>query len=607
MTGYFTAYERRLPPATPPMSARREAAWHFWAALTIGLGLWYLHWRWTASLNPDALGFSMAVALAETMAYLGTLLFFYDIWKEGDTPRQAPPATRAEVGLDPHGAVSVDVFITTYDEDVDIVEPSIRDALAVSVPDGVTCAVHVLDDGDRPDMRALAGRLGAGYLRRDTNEGFKAGNIRNALFETDGDFIVICDADTRLMPTFLENTLGYFRDPNVAWVQTPHWFYDIPEGQPLARVWERKAGKAGRCAARIWGVLSGQTHVGRDPFHSDPAVFFDVIQRRRNRHGASFCCGAGSIHRREAVFECALRTYAADLGRLQRRSGVASTGPCAEHLSGDVDLQPFRFHVSEDLFTSILLHSDDAAAWRSVYHPQVESRMLSPWSMDAWATQRLKYAGGTFDILLRANPLFRRGMPWRIKLHYAATFWSYLGTLWMPVLLFAPGISMLLGVAAVEAYSITFFAHLLPVLLANEVAMSIGCKGHDKTSGSIMWLSSFPLTLRALWLVARGKRPKFPPTPKTPGRGASYRHVRANIAILAFFALAAAWGIWAHFAGSIAHSGAFMVVNLFWLGWNALGVGRIITAASWQPKNELNIRTQDQPGEAQDARNLQPV
>jgi len=63
--------------------------------------------------------------------------------------------------------------------------------------------------------------------------GFKAGNMRNAMEKTSGDFIVICDADTRIFPTFLVNNLGYFRDPKVAWVQTPQWFFDLPEGKNL--------------------------------------------------------------------------------------------------------------------------------------------------------------------------------------------------------------------------------------------------------------------------------------------------------------------------------------------------------------------------------------
>ena len=590
MNTYFKAFENRKPVSSPPMSQQREAVWHVLAATTIGLGLWYLHWRWTESLNPDAMAFSVAVALAETFAFLGTLLFFFDIWREEDTPRQPPATSRQDLGLNDDGQITIDVFVTTFDEDAAIVGPSVQDALSVRVPDNHTVRVHVLDDGDRPSIRRMTENLGASYLRRDNNQGFKAGNIRNALFQTDGDFVVICDADTRLMPDFLMNTLGYFRDQNVAWVQTPHWFYDLPDGLIIADKWARTLGPVGRKMATGWARLTGQTRTGGDPFLSNPAVFFDIIQRRRNRHGASFCCGAGSIHRREAIFQGALRAYRADLDRSHRKTQLPKGGVSAAALASQVQVQPFRFHVSEDIYTSILLHSDGDRQWRSVYHPDPESRMLSPWSMDAWAMQKLKYAGGTFDILLRANPIFRSGMPWRIKLHYAATFWSYLGTLWMPVLLFAPALSLIFGVAAVEAYSIAFFAHLLPVLLCNELAMSVGCKGHDKSAGSVMWLSSFPLTLRALWLVARGKRPKFPPTPKTPGFRGSYRHVMPNLAILGFFAAAGVFGLWAHATGSETHSASFMIVNLFWLGWNALSVGRIVRAVTWCPSQELSAQ-----------------
>lgn len=91
--------------------------------------------------------------------------------------------------------------------------------------------VHVLDDGRRPEMKAVCDQEGANYISRQTNIGFKAGNLRNGLEQTDGDFLIICDADTRVFPTLLSHTLGYFRDPDVAWVQTPQWFFDLPEGK----------------------------------------------------------------------------------------------------------------------------------------------------------------------------------------------------------------------------------------------------------------------------------------------------------------------------------------------------------------------------------------
>ncbi|RMH41256.1 MAG: cellulose synthase, partial [Alphaproteobacteria bacterium] len=128
---YFKRFEHRMPAAPATFSRRRQVVWQFLASVTIGLGIWYLHWRWTATLNPDAPVFSLLVVTAETGMFIGTLLFFHDIWRQDDTPRRPPPRTRADAGLDGDGPILVDIFITTYDEDAAIVEPSIIDALAV--------------------------------------------------------------------------------------------------------------------------------------------------------------------------------------------------------------------------------------------------------------------------------------------------------------------------------------------------------------------------------------------------------------------------------------------------------------------------------------------
>ncbi|WP_161635618.1 glycosyltransferase family 2 protein [Actibacterium mucosum] len=558
------------------MSARREAVWHLLAGITVGLGAYYLWWRWTQSLNPDALLFSTAVALAETAAYLGSLLFFYDIWREDDTPWQSPPTTRREACLEGDGSITVDLFITTYDEEVDVVEPSVLDALKLVVPKQTRLTIHVLDDGDRPIIAQMAKRHGVNYISRQENTGFKAGNLRNALFRTSGDFLVICDADTRVLPGMLMNTLGYFRAPDVAWVQTPHWFYDIPEGQDWARWLAARKIPFPNVLASLFRFASGKARVGADPYLSNSGLFFDVIQRRRNRHGASFCCGAGSIHRREAIFENALQQKSNAVRRLSQKTGAEPRS-----VAGTQSLQPYRFHVSEDIYTSILLHSDSTRHWRSVYHPGPQARMLSPWSIDAWTTQKLKYAGGTFDIMLRANPLFRRGMKWQTKLHYLATFWSYLGVLWMPVLLLAPVVAMFTGIAPVEAYSLAFFLHLVPLLVANELAVSVGCKQHDPGPGRLLAIATLPIQLRAFVMVLRGKRPRFPPTPKTPGSRAEYRRVYPNIAVLALFIAAAIVGVLNYLRGAEGFTEPVLIVNLFWLGWNALAMVRAILAAGW--------------------------
>lgn len=570
MDAYFRSYEDVSPPDFPAISPTRESLWHAAAGLTAGLGAWYLSWRWTASLNPDAIVFSVVVAAAETLAYLGTILFFFDIWREEDTPMKPPPVSRSQAGLDDVGPILVDVFLTTYDESLALVSTSIDDAKAVRLPRNTSAQVYVLDDGSRPEVAGLAREKGVKYLSRSSNMGFKAGNLRNGLFHSSGDFVAILDADTRLLPSFLENTLGYFRDPDVAWVQTPHWFYDVPKGG------DKRSSGSVRAAFRAW----------RDPFMADPRVFFDVIQRRRNRHNASFCCGAGSIHRREAVFTDSLRQLGNETARFRKKLAFETDLSVTTALKA-MPLQPYKFHVSEDIFTSILMQSDPDRNWKSVYHPRVETRMLSPWSVEAWTAQKLKYAGGTFDIMLNANPIFRSGMPATKKLHYAATFWSYLSIIWLSILFLAPVISLLTGVAPVESYSLEFFIHLLPMLLMSEVAMMIGCKGYDTTRGRMMLIGCLPLQWKALWLVLSGKKPRFPPTPKVPGFSAASRRLIPSFVMLGVVVAAMMFGVISTWLGLNGTSFSNLSVNLFWSGWNGLAVWMVVRLIWWSPQSEL--------------------
>ena len=565
---YFQAFEDVEPPELPALSEMRMYIWQLCASFTIGLGAWYLHWRWAESLNPNAFWFSTIVALAETAMFLGTLLYFFDTWSEGDTPTVKTSAGLNGICMDV--PATVDVFVATYNEDTAVLRATLQDAQAVRVPPGWEMEIHLLDDGDRPEVFNLARQFGVNYIARDDNRGFKAGNLRNALFRTDGEFVVICDADTRLFPGFLENTLGYFLDPDVAWVQTPHWFYDVPDGRP----WRTVLPSWATPVSSLLAWVTGNERQGSDPYLCGSMLFFDVIQRRRNRNNASFCCGAGSIHRREPLFEDALNQHQADRVKPD----------CSRHLLPALTpLQPFRFHVSEDIFTSINLHGAADRQWKSVYHPNIESKMLSPWSMDAWASQKLKYAGGTIDLMINANPLWNRHMPWRVKLHYAATFWSYLSSIALLVLLLAPIVTLFTGIAPISAYSTAFFLHLLPLLLANELALAVGSKGQDGHQGRVLSLATLPITLRAFWLVLSGRAIRFRPTPKTPASGDALRFVWPQLALLALIGAAAAYGFWAHLMGSRPHTASLLIVNYFWLGWSALAMGIAIKAAFWRP------------------------
>lgn len=86
--------------------------------------------------------------------------------------------------------------------------------------------IWLCDDGRREDMRRLCEELGIDYISRPSNEHAKAGNLNNALNHTTGELIVTLDADMIPKPEFLNRTVGFFRDINVAFVQTPQSFFN---------------------------------------------------------------------------------------------------------------------------------------------------------------------------------------------------------------------------------------------------------------------------------------------------------------------------------------------------------------------------------------------
>lgn len=597
---YFDAFENRRPPDPLPHSPTVERVWHVLGIANLVAGAIYISWRWTSSLNFDALWFAIPLVVAETCAYFGLILFTANLWTTRDYPRCPPPCSITDCvreGEAEERPVAVDLFIATYNEDEELVRLSIQDAKRVTYPRPVDFAIHILDDGRRPTMRAVCEEEGVGYITRDNNKGFKAGNLRNAMEQTSGDFIVICDADTRPFPTILEHTLGYFRDPDVAMVQTPQWFYDLPEGEKLQDVWGRHTGTPGRLLGKAIEAVFGEIRVGEDPFANDPAMFYDVIQRRRNAANAAFCCGAGSVHRREAVMFVALRAYADAVSRspvegrtrmqkLLRRRNQEDDALARWQAAQEEELTPYKFHVSEDIYSTIVLHQDSERNWKTVLHPQVESKMLSPQDLLTWTVQRFKYAGGSLDIFFHDNPVIRPGMTLAQRTMYLATFWSYFGAVWNLVFLLSPIIYMIFAVAPVSAYTGEFFGRALPFLVLNELAFMAATWGISGYKGKVSYLASFPLSLRALWAVARNKKISFPVTPKQRQEGNYIGLVWPQLAIMAATVLSFAWCAFRLFTVGGGYSLGGLIANGLWGLNNILAMSIMVRAAFWKPAEE---------------------
>jgi cellulose synthase (UDP-forming) len=160
----------------------------------------------------------------------------------------------------------VDVFITVYGEDINKIRATATAAMAIKGKH----RTWILDDGRSDDVKALADELGCHYVRRLSSGGAKAGNINHALSIAKGDFFAVFDADFVPRPEFLVETVPFFENSNVAFVQTP----------------------------QTYGNLINMVSRGAGYMQT---VFYKFVQPGRNHFNAAFCVGTNVIYRRAAV------------------------------------------------------------------------------------------------------------------------------------------------------------------------------------------------------------------------------------------------------------------------------------------------------------------
>jgi cellulose synthase/poly-beta-1,6-N-acetylglucosamine synthase-like glycosyltransferase len=645
-------------------------------ALTLLLGVNYVVWRWLHSVNWQAWWIAVPLVLAETYALVDAFLFGTTMWQikiRGDPPT-------------PSEGLTVDVLITTYNEPVPLVEMTTRAALAIVG----THRTWILDDGTRPEMRAAAEALGVGYLERSddwTNRPrhAKAGNLNNALFATDGEFLLILDADQVPDRLILQRTLGWFEDPKVALVQTPQWFSNVPSS---------------------------------DPMGSQAPLFYGPIQQGKDGWNAAFFCGSNAVLRRDALMQLgvvgyvreveaavrdALRTADAVLGKARRRAGEygptvvaaidglrrAATDARRELRAGavlsevtyrfqaavdeasrtvvggdveairadleaikalpmevddelgelvideaalarladrewsplgaiesvsallqrvDVDCgheaQPIMplatISVTEDMATCMRLH---ALGWRSVYHNEVLAVGLAPEDLGSMLQQRLRWAQGTIQVMLRENPLTKRGLSVGQRLMYFATMWSYLSGFAAVVFIAAPVVYLVFNVRPVVAYNVDFLVRFIPYVVLNQVLFFVVGYGVKTWRGHQYSLALFPLWIRACATafanVVFGKPLGFVVTPKTrPGRaGFPWRLVAPQLIAVVVLVIAAVVGLIRLVVGAT-DSVAGTVVNMVWIGYDLLLLSVIVEAAIFQPA-ETQPAAADAKGETE--------
>ncbi len=344
----------------------RHAAWrHALAAVYVAAMLGYLGWRITI-VNWTSPGLSFVYLGAEMMGFILGLTLIFSSWDYRH--RESPP---------PPPGLAVDVFVTTYNEPVELVRRTLRAARDIAYPHRTV----LLDDGNRPEMRAMAEELGVVYLARGRNVDAKAGNLNFGLAHSAAEFVMVLDSDHIPLPHALDAMLGFFRDRRVALVQTPQDYYNIDAFQ--------------YCNARN-GAL----------WH-DQSFYYSIAQPCRDRVNGASCVGTSVVYRRAA---------------LDAIGGIP------------VDT------VTEDIHTSLKLHK---AGYQCVFLPDPLAYGIAAGDLRDYYRTRRRWAHGNLHVLRLENVPFCKELSLVQNLSYLTRGLIYFEG-WQQLLLFMVPVGSLL-------------------------------------------------------------------------------------------------------------------------------------------------------------------
>ena len=230
--------------------------------MAIGYFAYYLIWRWLFTLNPDQIILSLLLFFAEAFGVFNFMVFVWMTWDIRPSKQTSKPFSNEKA----------DIFITTYNEDEDLLEATLSGCSGVNRRG----EIYLLDDGNRQAIQSLAKKYGCIYVARKNNVHAKAGNINNALSKSKADFILFLDADTVPQPEVIEKTIGFMQDKDLALVQTPQEFYN---------------------------KRASIQHDRKKIFWHEQSLFFRVIQPGKNYSESAFWTGTPSLVRKSALEE----------------------------------------------------------------------------------------------------------------------------------------------------------------------------------------------------------------------------------------------------------------------------------------------------------------
>ena len=473
--------------------------------LTILSNIAYLTWRILFSLPLGygylSLTFGLVLWIAETIGFFENAALFVTIAHDQET--NIPKVSTEDWP-------SVDVFIATYNEPIDLVYKTLIAAQHLNYPNQKILNIYLCDDKRREDMKALAFKLGIHYITRPNNLHAKAGNLNNALNFSKGDLILTLDADMIVHPDFLMKTVPFFiEDSKMGFVQTPHRFYNVDTFQ--------------------YNMFAEE----RIPNEQD--LFHTLIQNGRAQHNAVIYAGSNTVISRAALVE----------------TGGFETGTITEDIATGMKLQAKGFH--------------------STFVNETLAMGLAPFNISDVITQRIRWAVGTLQTFGKRSGYFSK-LNFTQKLIYASSISYWFSSFRRWIYLAAPLLFILLNIRVVIADLNGILLFWLPMFIFNHLAFHVLSSGVRSTLLSNLYETIFApaLSFNILKELLGFKLTQFKVTPKELTQQHRFifnlRFFKTHLILFVLNMIAL--GLSAYYFYTSEFSFIYGI-NLFWITYNA--------------------------------------
>ncbi len=485
--------------------------------LSLTVSCRYIWWRYTSTLNwddPVSLVCGLILLFAETYAWIVLVLgYFQVVWPLNRQPVPLPK----DMSLWP----SVDIFVPTYNEDLNVVKNTIYASLGIDWPKD-KLNIWILDDGGREEFRQFAQNVGVKYIARTTHEHAKAGNINNALKYAKGEFVSIFDCDHVPTRSFLQMTMGWFlKEKQLAMMQTPHHFFS-PDP------FERNLGRFRKTP-------------------NEGTLFYGLVQDGNDMWDATFFCGSCAVIRRKPLDEI---------------GGIAVET------------------VTEDAHTSLRLHR---RGYTSAYMRIPQAAGLATESLSAHIGQRIRWARGMVQIFRLDNPLTGKGLKFAQRLCYVNAMFHFLSGIPRLIFLTAPLAFLLLHAYIIYAPALMIALFVLPHMIHASLTNSKiqGKYRHSFWSEIYETVLAWYIAPPTLVALINPHKGKFNVTAK--GGLVEEEYVdwvisRPYIFLVLLNLVGVAVGIWRYFYGPPTEM-LTVVVSMVWVFYNLIVLGGAVAVS----------------------------